>query len=118
MASCKLCDKKSGNSNVSDFMSLSSFSVKLVFAFSKKQYSLKCSQVQTDSDSSSGELLNSATEISTDSEFDQDPVLARRAAPKIFIDDTHLRKHPTRVQVSTIFEMLREEDVNSCDCGA
>ncbi|KAL5285067.1 Mical family protein [Megaselia abdita] len=56
-------------------------------------------EVQTDSDSSSGEILNSATEISTDSEFDHDPVFARRAAPKIFIDDTHLRKHPTKVQI-------------------
>lgn len=46
-------------------------------------------QAQTDSDSSD-EALNSATEISTDSEFDQDPV--NHEPPKIFIDDSHLRK--------------------------
>lgn len=51
-------------------------------------------QAQTDSDSSD-EALNSATEISTDSEFDQDPV--NHDPPKIFIDDSHLRKH--RVQM-------------------
>lgn len=55
-------------------------------------------QAQTDSDSSD-EALNSATEISTDSEFDQDPV--SRDPPKIFIDDSHLRKHTARVQVKS-----------------
>lgn len=55
-------------------------------------------QAQTDSDSSD-EALNSATEISTDSEFDQDPV--NHDPPKIYIDDSHLRKHPSRVQVKT-----------------
>lgn len=53
-------------------------------------------QAQTDSDSSD-EQLNSATEISTDSEFDQDPI--NHDPPKIVIDDSHLRKHPTRVHV-------------------
>ena len=46
---------------------------------------------------SSSEEVNSATEISTDSEFDQDPV--SKEPPKIFIDDSHLRKQPTRVHV-------------------
>lgn len=56
-------------------------------------------QVQSESDTSSPDEVehNSATEISTDSEFDQDEMI--REAPKIFIDDTHLRK-PTKVQVS------------------
>lgn len=40
--------------------------------------------------------MNSATEISTDSEFEQDPII--RETPQIFIDDTHL-KRPTKVQV-------------------
>lgn len=55
-------------------------------------------QVQTESESTSPDEveLNSATEISTDSEFDNDEII--RQAPKIFIDDTHLRK-PTKVQV-------------------
>lgn len=56
-------------------------------------------EVQSDSESSSPDDigLNSATEISTDSEFDHDPIY-REAPPRIFIDDTHIRK-PTRVQV-------------------
>lgn len=56
-------------------------------------------QVQSESESSSPDKaeLNSATEISTDSEFDHDEVI--HETPKIFIDDTHLRK-PTKVQVS------------------
>lgn len=58
-------------------------------------------QVQTESESTSPDEveLNSATEISTDSEFDNDEII--RQAPKIFIDDTHLRK-PTKVQVKEI----------------
>ena len=54
--------------------------------------------MQSDSESSSpdDDVLNSATEISTDSEFDHDPII--REAPKIIIDDSHLRK-PTKVQV-------------------
>lgn len=55
-------------------------------------------QVQSESETSSSDEIepNSATEISTDSEFDNDELI--RGAPKIFIDDTHLRK-PTKVQV-------------------
>lgn len=55
-------------------------------------------QVQTETESTSPDEveLNSATEISTDSEFDHDEII--RETPKIFIDDTHLRK-PTKVQV-------------------
>lgn len=53
-------------------------------------------QVQTESETTSPDEVNSATEISTDSEFDNDEII--RQAPKIFIDDTHLRK-PTKVQV-------------------
>lgn len=62
-------------------------------------------QAQTDSDSSSGdvELNNSATEISTDSEFDHDPI--NRDPPKILIDDSHLRRNATRVQVR--FELIK-----------
>lgn len=53
--------------------------------------------MQSDSDTSSPVVeLNSATEISTDSEFEQDPII--REAPQIFIDDSHLKK-PARVQV-------------------
>ncbi|XP_011194493.2 F-actin-monooxygenase Mical isoform X6 [Zeugodacus cucurbitae] len=57
-------------------------------------------EVQSESESTSPEEveLNSATEISTDSEFDHDEII--RETPKIFIDDTHLRK-PTKVQVKT-----------------
>ncbi|XP_054725581.1 F-actin-monooxygenase Mical isoform X6 [Anastrepha obliqua] len=57
-------------------------------------------EVQSESESSSPEEveLNSATEISTDSEFDHDELT--RDTPKIFIDDTHLRK-PTKVQVKS-----------------
>ncbi|KAM7360809.1 molecule interacting with CasL isoform 2-T2 [Cochliomyia hominivorax] len=57
-------------------------------------------EVQSESDTSSPDEveLNSATEISTDSEFDQDEMI--REAPKIFIDDTHLRK-PTKVQIKS-----------------
>jgi F-actin monooxygenase len=66
-------------------------------------------QAQTDSETSSPEL-NSATEISTDSEFDHDPIM--RTPPKIFIDDSHLKK-PTRVQVSlsTSTERTRRHQV-------
>ncbi|XP_058822163.1 F-actin-monooxygenase Mical isoform X2 [Topomyia yanbarensis] len=49
----------------------------------------------SDSDSYSEEI-NSATEISTDSEFDHEPT--HRLPPRIFIDDTHLRR-PAKVQV-------------------
>ncbi|KAJ6638608.1 [F-actin]-monooxygenase Mical [Pseudolycoriella hygida] len=53
-------------------------------------------RIQSDSESSSPIVeLNSATEISTDSEFEQDPV--KFPPPNIVIDDTHLRK-PTKVQ--------------------
>ncbi|KAL7729832.1 hypothetical protein ACLKA6_014690 [Drosophila palustris] len=57
-------------------------------------------KVQTESESTSPDEveLNSATEISTDSEFDNDEII--RQAPKIFIDDTHLRK-PTKVQIKS-----------------
>ncbi|XP_012156080.1 F-actin-monooxygenase Mical isoform X7 [Ceratitis capitata] len=57
-------------------------------------------EVQSESESSSPDKaeLNSATEISTDSEFDHDEVI--HETPKIFIDDTHLRK-PTKVQVKS-----------------
>ncbi|XP_043863887.1 F-actin-monooxygenase Mical isoform X3 [Drosophila mojavensis] len=57
-------------------------------------------EVQTESESTSPDEveLNSATEISTDSEFDNDEII--RQAPKIFIDDTHLRK-PTKVQIKS-----------------
>ncbi|XP_037045702.1 F-actin-monooxygenase Mical isoform X2 [Bradysia coprophila] len=54
-------------------------------------------EIQSDSESSSPIVeLNSATEISTDSEFEQDPV--KFPPPNIVIDDTHLRK-PTKVQI-------------------
>ncbi|EDW28032.1 GL27285 [Drosophila persimilis] len=61
----------------------------------------KESCVQTESESTSPDEieLNSATEISTDSEFDNDEI-TRQTAPKIFIDDTHLRK-PTKVQIKS-----------------
>ncbi|XP_070137018.1 F-actin-monooxygenase Mical isoform X1 [Drosophila bipectinata] len=57
-------------------------------------------EVQTESESTSPDEveLNSATEISTDSEFDNDEII--RQAPKIFIDDTHLKK-PTKVQIKS-----------------
>ncbi|XP_058980162.1 F-actin-monooxygenase Mical [Musca domestica] len=57
-------------------------------------------KVQSDTETSTSDELehNSATEISTDSEFDNDELI--RSAPKIFIDDTHLRK-PTKVQVKS-----------------
>ncbi|XP_065354133.1 F-actin-monooxygenase Mical isoform X3 [Calliphora vicina] len=57
-------------------------------------------EVQSESETSSPDEveLNSATEISTDSEFDQDEMI--RETPKIFIDDTHLRK-PTKVQIKS-----------------
>jgi len=68
-------------------------------------------QVQTESESTSPDEveLNSATEISTDSEFDNDEII--RQAPKIFIDDTHLRK-PTKVQVSGIVPFYRGSQTN------
>ncbi|XP_052859195.1 LOW QUALITY PROTEIN: F-actin-monooxygenase Mical [Drosophila gunungcola] len=61
---------------------------------------VRSTKVQTESESTSPDEveLNSATEISTDSEFDNDEII--RQAPKIFIDDTHLRK-PTKVQVKS-----------------
>ncbi|XP_058443081.1 F-actin-monooxygenase Mical-like isoform X2 [Malaya genurostris] len=49
----------------------------------------------SDSDSCSDEI-NSATEISTDSEFDHEP--SHRLPPRIFIDDSHLRR-PAKVQI-------------------
>lgn len=62
-------------------------------------------QIQSDSESSSPIVeLNSATEISTDSEFEQDPV--KFPPPNIVIDDTHLRK-PTKVQVNTIKQLKK-----------
>lgn len=54
-------------------------------------------QAQTDSDSSD-EALNSATEVSTDSEFDRDPI--NHDPPKIFIDDTHLRRSRVHMKPS------------------
>ncbi|XP_017035706.1 LOW QUALITY PROTEIN: F-actin-monooxygenase Mical [Drosophila kikkawai] len=61
---------------------------------------VRSTKVQTESETSSPDEveLNSATEISTDSEFDNDEII--RQAPKIFIDDTHLRK-PTKVQIKS-----------------
>ncbi|KAH8354399.1 hypothetical protein KR084_009916, partial [Drosophila pseudotakahashii] len=61
---------------------------------------VRSTKVQTESESTSPDEveLNSATEISTDSEFDNDEII--RQAPKIFIDDTHLRK-PTKVQIKS-----------------
>ncbi|GAB0092877.1 bMERB domain [Sergentomyia squamirostris] len=54
-------------------------------------------EVQSDSESSSAEIEpNSATEISTDSEFDHDPI--SKTPPQIVIDDTFL-KRPTRVHI-------------------
>ncbi|XP_055712896.1 F-actin-monooxygenase Mical isoform X4 [Phlebotomus papatasi] len=54
-------------------------------------------EVQSDSESSSVEIEpNSATEISTDSEFDHDPIT--KTPPQIVIDDTFLRR-PTRVHI-------------------
>ncbi|XP_052868235.1 F-actin-monooxygenase Mical [Anopheles cruzii] len=50
----------------------------------------------SDSSKSSSEEVNSATEISTDSEFDHEP--NHRVPPRIFIDDTYSRK-PAKVQV-------------------
>uniref|UniRef100_A0A1A9VGD2 F-actin monooxygenase n=1 Tax=Glossina austeni TaxID=7395 RepID=A0A1A9VGD2_GLOAU len=57
-----------------------------------------CVQTETESTSPDEVELNSATEISTDSEFDHDEII--RETPKIFIDDTHLRK-PTKVQIKS-----------------
>lgn len=66
-----------------------------------KSHRLIFLQIQSDSESSSPIVeLNSATEISTDSEFEQDPV--KFPPPNIVIDDTHLRK-PTKVQVNPFF---------------
>uniref|UniRef100_A0A7G3AQU1 F-actin monooxygenase n=1 Tax=Lutzomyia longipalpis TaxID=7200 RepID=A0A7G3AQU1_LUTLO len=54
-------------------------------------------EVQSDSESSSVEIEpNSATEISTDSEFDHDPIA--KTPPQIVIDDTYI-KRPTRVHI-------------------
>uniref|UniRef100_A0A1I8PQX2 F-actin monooxygenase n=1 Tax=Stomoxys calcitrans TaxID=35570 RepID=A0A1I8PQX2_STOCA len=72
-------------------------------------------EVQSDSESSTSDELehNSATEISTDSEFDNDELI--RSAPKIFIDDTHLRK-PTKVQVkSTIIPPSMTQNYNGAN---
>ncbi|XP_037946356.1 F-actin-monooxygenase Mical isoform X3 [Teleopsis dalmanni] len=57
-------------------------------------------EVQTESDTTSPNEaeLNSATEISTDSEFENDEVI--REAPKILIDDTHIKK-PTKVKIKS-----------------
>uniref|UniRef100_A0A336MWJ0 F-actin monooxygenase n=1 Tax=Culicoides sonorensis TaxID=179676 RepID=A0A336MWJ0_CULSO len=54
---------------------------------------------QSDSDSADVEL-NSATEISTDSEFDHDPV-SRDPPPKILVDSTYMRNNfkPSRFQI-------------------
>lgn len=49
-------------------------------------------QVQSDSDSSSAVELNSATEISTDSEFERDPVTPQ------YLEDN--KKPTTRIQVN------------------
>lgn len=51
-------------------------------------------QVQSDSDSSSAVELNSATEISTDSEFERDPVTPH------YSEDN--KKPTTRIQVKPI----------------
>ncbi|XP_043863891.1 F-actin-monooxygenase Mical isoform X7 [Drosophila mojavensis] len=72
-------------------------------SYGRSDYGLPASKescVQTESESTSPDEveLNSATEISTDSEFDNDEII--RQAPKIFIDDTHLRK-PTKVQIKS-----------------
>ncbi|XP_030375845.1 F-actin-monooxygenase Mical isoform X2 [Scaptodrosophila lebanonensis] len=74
-----------------------------ISSYDRRDYSLpstKESCVQTESESTSPDEveLNSATEISTDSEFDNDEII--RQAPKIFIDDTHLKK-PTKVQIKS-----------------
>lgn len=62
-------------------------------------------QVQTDSDSSSQvDELNSATEISTDSEFEQDPI--SRAHPTSNAVDPNARKQPTRVQVRSVPQFI------------
>uniref|UniRef100_A0A1L8DL23 F-actin monooxygenase n=1 Tax=Nyssomyia neivai TaxID=330878 RepID=A0A1L8DL23_9DIPT len=54
-------------------------------------------EVQSDSESSSVDVEpNSATEISTDSEFDHDPI--SKTPPQIIIDDTFI-KRPTRVHI-------------------
>lgn len=55
-------------------------------------------QVQTDSDSSSAVELNSATEISTDSEFERDPV-----TPQYSEDN---KKPTTRIHVSILFYLF------------
>lgn len=53
--------------------------------------------------------MNSATEISTDSEFEQDPII--RETPQIFIDDTHL-KRPTKVQVFVTYIYFQQKLFN------
>lgn len=53
--------------------------------------------MQSDSESSSAVDLNSATEISTDSEFERDPVV--RETPRTKANENQ-SKRPTRVQVS------------------
>ncbi|KAL7016515.1 hypothetical protein ACKWTF_010045 [Chironomus riparius] len=61
-------------------------------------YILTDTETEAQSDTESDEVLNSATEISTDSEFDQDPI--NHEPPKIFINDSHVRhRHPARVHV-------------------
>lgn len=62
-------------------------------------------QGQSDTDSPDVEL-NSATEISTDSEFDHDPI-QRDPPPKILIDNSYLKNSfkPSRFQVCAIFRV-------------
>ncbi|XP_059612918.1 F-actin-monooxygenase Mical isoform X2 [Phlebotomus argentipes] len=74
-------------------------------------------EVQSDSESSSVEMEpNSATEISTDSEFDHDPV--SKTPPQIIIDDTFLRR-PTRVHIrqGMISNGLRNQHVTKRSGG-
>lgn len=66
---------------------------------------------QAQSETDSDEVLNSATEISTDSEFDQDPI--NHDPPKIYIDDSHLRRHPTRVHVKQTRTETRKNAENA-----
>lgn len=59
--------------------------------------------------------MNSATEVSTDSEFDRDPV--NHDPPKIFIDDTHLRRSRVHVKSTNVINNkkttpVREKDVH------
>ncbi|KAJ8959443.1 hypothetical protein NQ318_022136 [Aromia moschata] len=64
---------------------------------------------ETTSESSSSEIQNSATEISTDSEFAHDDPTPTREIPAIVLNDVHVTKtrgsggnaHPKRIQVTT-----------------